>query len=92
MCPSTVPKSKLLYQAIFSVEHIHKAKFPKYSEVPYFSKGAEIVVVWKTKSYLETINIFGLVDLVGNKFCSEYLVQYIGEGKLEWNLVKSYLE
>ena len=30
-------------------------EFPKYSEVPYISKGAEIVVVWKTKSYVEEL-------------------------------------
>ena len=36
-------------------QHIHRLKFPKYSKVPYISTLAEIVVDWKTKSYLRDL-------------------------------------
>ena len=32
-----------------------KNMFPKYSDVPYISKGSEIGGVWKTKGYLEEL-------------------------------------
>ena len=40
-------------------EHIYEAIFPEYSEVPYISKGAKIMVVWKSKSYLEELDTSG---------------------------------
>ena len=73
---SHVSKSKFLDQVIFS-----ERTFPKYSNVPFISKGAKIGGVWKTKSYLEELNDEYLIenlheDLYANSFENLYKNSY----------------